>query len=160
MAGEVKGKIYEAITKVALDVAVKNTNRKLTVFWHEQPSWVKVESDLAVGKDINAIEASFLVTHSTAEKDSKMKFLRNISELFQWKVQGPSSVACYSVIFDAAIKPELMKISQSVIDAELIIQDLPYGQALIRYVDEHENEFENSDEQREVRILNLINPRK
>ena len=71
MAGEVKGKVYEAITKVALDRTLSISKSNLKVFWHEQPEWISIEADLAVGKEVGKIEALIMITHSISEKLSE-----------------------------------------------------------------------------------------
>ena len=148
MAGEVKGKIYEAITKVALEIAIKGNKRGWKVLWHEQPAWVTIEADLAIGKDKESIEALFMVTHSTSEKLSEKKFWRNYGELFQWKVQGPKPVLCYDILFDASFKPELLKINESFTDSTLIVSTKHYGKVIVDYVNRYKKEFGNSDETR------------
>src|SRR5688572_28860622 len=115
MAGEVKGKVYEAITKVALEAAINGNRKGWKVLWHEQPDWISIEADLAIGADKNSIEALIMVTHSLSEKLSEKKFWRNFGEVFQWKVHGAQAVKVLGVLFDAAIKPGLRAVEESVI---------------------------------------------
>lgn len=159
MAGEVKGKVYEAITKVALEIAIRGNRRGWKVLWHEQPDWISIEADLAIGSDKNNIDALLLVTHSRSEKLSEKKFWRNFGEVFQWKVQGPKAVRVFSVVFDAAIKPGLRSVEEAVIDASLKTANTRYGKKLIRYVAKDESVFGRTDVQREQIVRDLIDPK-
>jgi hypothetical protein len=156
MAGEVKGKIYELITKVALEIAISGNRKGWRVLWHEQPDWISIEADLAVGVDRNSVNALFLVTHSRSEKLSEKKFWRNFGELFQWKVQGPYPVRVFSVLFDSTIKPALRVIDDVVIDASLDLSVADYGKKMIRYVAKDQDAFGKSDNQREATVRALI----
>jgi hypothetical protein len=156
VAGEIRGKIYELLTKVALEIAIDGNRKRWQVLWHEQPEWVSIEADLAVGEDKNSITALLLVTHSRSEKLSEKKFWRNFGEFFQWKVQGPYAVRVFSVLFDSTIKPALRVIDDVVIDASLDLSVVDYGKKLIRYVTKKQDFFGKTDNQREATVRALI----
>lgn len=156
MAGEVTGKIYEAITRVALELAIAGNRKGLVVLWHEQPKWISIEADLAVGKNADEIEALVMVTHSRSEKLSEKKFWRNAGELCQWKIQGPKPVRCYNVIFEAAIKAELKKVELAILDGILEVESTTYGKTIISYVRKRQNKFGSSDDKRREHVLALI----
>ena len=46
MAGERKGKLYEALTKLALDEIIEG---RTNVFWNETPTGISIEPDISVG---------------------------------------------------------------------------------------------------------------
>jgi hypothetical protein len=156
MAGEVRGKIYEAITKIALERAFAGKRPALAVFWHEKPDWIDIDPDLTVGSSANEIQAVVLVTHSGSEGYSQKKFWRNCGEILQWKVQGKTAVNCYSVLFESAVKPKLLLVEESVLDGMLDLAKTSYGKALKAFVRTHEKEFGNSDDARALHVENLV----
>jgi len=158
MAGEVRGKVYEAITKVALDQAIQGNKKGWQVLWHEQPDWISIEADLAIGKDRNMIEGLVLISHSRSEKLSEKKFWRNVGEVFQWKVQGPKPVRAVSVLFDASVKPGLATAEKQLLDGILVVQDTDYGKGLIDYVKANENGFGATDNARALFVERLCDP--
>jgi hypothetical protein len=158
MAGEVRGKVYEAITKVALEQAIKGNKKGWKVLWHEQPDWISIEADLAIGKDKNSIEALILISHSRSEKLSEKKFWRNVGEVFQWKVQGQKPVRTVSVIFDASVKPGLATAEKQLLDGILVLQEVDYGINLISYIKGHEKNFGVSDQARATFAERLCDP--
>ncbi len=155
MAGEKLGSLYEAVTKVALDQALEG-NLRLDVFWHEKPPWVSIEPDLTYGKNALTPQGLLLITHSTSEKESNYKNLRNVGELFQWKVQGPKSVNVYNVIFEGKVKPEIEKLSKAVLDGSLELEKKDYGRFLINYLNSQKSAFGNSEVQREQHAVELL----
>jgi len=157
MAGEVQGAIFEAIVRVALDQALLANRRGWKVLVHQQPSWISIEPDIAVGKDKDNVDVLLLVTHTISERMSEKKFWRNAAELFQWKVQGPKPVRVVDVIFVSKIKPELKKVSEAVMDAVLDLGESAYGQFLIDYVKEHSKKFGGSDDARYESAKTLCN---
>jgi len=159
MAGEVKGRIYEAITKVALELAIKGNRKGLKVLWHEQPDWISIEADLALGKSVNDIENLFMVTHSTLEGNSHKKFWRNEGEHFQWKVQGEKPIKCYDITFEASVKPALKKISDCIMDGTLMIPEQKYGKQLITFVSTKKKDFGSSDVSRYEHTKSLVDPK-
>lgn len=148
MAGEVRGKVYEAITKVALEQAIKGNRKGWKVLWHEQPDWISIEADLAIGSTKDAIDVLVMVTHSTSEGYSQKKFWRNVGELFQWKTQGPRSVRVVSILFDASVKAGISEVEKQLLDGTLVVQEESYGKELIAYVKSHQKKFGNSDQAR------------
>ena len=85
MAGERKGKTYEALTYVVLKRLKSKGTIKGNIFWNEIPKGMTIEPDLVVGPDIDHPEFVLLITHSGSAKNSDMKFWRNIEELFETK---------------------------------------------------------------------------
>lgn len=160
MAGEVVGKIYEAITKVALELALKGNKKGLKVFWHEKPDWISIEPDLTVGKNKDNIEALYLITHTKSECNSNKKFWRNEGEHFQWKIQGKNPVRCFDVVFESLIKPNIIMISESIMDSVLTVPHKEYGKYLIKFVNKNKGFWGNDDDARYNKLLGLLNPHK
>jgi hypothetical protein len=159
MAGEVRGKVYEAITKVALDQVANAVFAGASIYWHETPDWVDIDPDFTIGKSSNDIAAVVLVTHSGSEKLSEKKFWRNVGEVFQWKVQGPKPVRCYAILFESAVKPRLLIAEQTILDGTLDLALKPYGAPLKAYVRKNEGDFGDSDDARASHVEGLLQPK-
>lgn len=137
MAGERKGKTYEAIMKVVLDEIVRSRRLPGNVYWNEIPEGLTTEPDFTVGPDKDHPTHIFLITHSNSSKNSDMKFWRNIAELVEAKTRLDPSPLIFSVAFDAAIKDNLKVLARSAFDGELIVGDLTYGTQLQSWVDKN-----------------------
>jgi hypothetical protein len=155
MAGEVQGSIFESIVRVALEQAIAKNKYGWKVLFHQQPSWISIEPDIAIGKDKDSIEVLLLVTHTISEKMSEKKFWRNAAELFQWKVQGPKPVRVLDVLFASKFKPELKKVSEAIMDGVLDLGLTVHGKFLIGYVKEHMKSFGATDDARYQKVKEL-----
>jgi hypothetical protein len=51
MAGERKGKTYEALLKVVLEDLLADGLIKGSLFWNERPMGMTIEPDFTIGKD-------------------------------------------------------------------------------------------------------------
>lgn len=136
MAGETKGKTYEAIVKIALERLVTKGVLKGSVFWNERPASMTIEPDFTVGADKDRPSYAFLVTHSGAGGNSHMKFWRNIGELVEAKVRLPAPAQVYSIAFDSTIKEDLKALQAAAFDGQLLVGEASYGPALLDWVDD------------------------
>lgn len=136
MAGETKGKTYEAIVKIALDRLVAKGILKGSVFWNERPASMTIEPDFTIGPDKDHPTHAFLVTHSGSAKNSDMKFWRNIGELVEAKVRLPQPARVYSIAFDSTIKEDLKALQAAAFDGQLLVSEATYGNALLAWVDD------------------------
>lgn len=136
MAGETKGKTYEAIIKIALERLVAKGVLKGSVFWNERPASMTIEPDFTVGTDKDRPTHVFLVTHSGSAKDSEKKFWRNIGELVEAKVRLPAAAHVYSIAFDSTIKEDLKALQGAAFDGQLLVGEASYGSALLGWVDD------------------------
>lgn len=136
MAGETKGKTYEAIVKIALERLVTKGVLKGSVFWNERPASMTIEPDFTVGADKDRPSFAFLVTHSGAGGNSHMKFWRNIGELVEAKVRLPAAAQVYSIAFDSTIKEDLKALQAAAFDGQLLVGEASYGPALLDWVDD------------------------
>lgn len=135
MAGERKGKTYEAIVKVALEELKSQGKLKGEIFWNETPAGMTIEPDFTVGPDKDHPDVVFLITHSGAAGNSHMKFWRNMGELAEAKVRLPKPPRVYSIAFDSVIKEDLKKLQDAAFDGQLIVGDTDYGREVQTWVD-------------------------
>lgn len=138
MAGERKGKTYEALAKIALEELVKARKLKGKIFWNETPAGMSIEPDLLVGTDKDRPTHAFLITHSGAAGNSHMKFWRNMGELVEAKTCLPTVPRVFSIAFDSVIKADLKTLQEVAFDGQLIVGDLPYGKNIQKWVDDHQ----------------------
>lgn len=117
MAGEIIGKIYEAILQVVLCHIVSKGIIAGNVFWNEIPEGISVEPDFLIGNDKDHPTHIFFVTHSGSSKESEKKTWRNLGELCEAKtVLSPIPVAI-SLAFEAMWKADLIKLQECVFDS-------------------------------------------
>ena len=115
MAGEKKGKAYEALVHVALQelVAVKKLAGPL--HWNVTPKDMSIEPDFMTGKDPDDPKTILLLNHCNAVANSHMKFWRNLGELVEAKTTLPSMPRVYCLTF-GIIKADLEPIQQQAFD--------------------------------------------
>src|SRR5438105_11464609 len=85
MAGERKGKTYEALVMVALEELKRRGKLHGEIFWNQKPAAMTIEPDLTIGEDPNEPSIVLLITHSGIAANSNMKFWRNLAELVEAK---------------------------------------------------------------------------
>ncbi|MDB6175508.1 MAG: hypothetical protein JWL59_4819 [Chthoniobacteraceae bacterium] len=141
MAGEQKGKAYEAFTKVALEQVNASGSLKGEIFWDKRPDQMTIVPDLTIGKDKDHPDVVLLINHSGSAGDSHKKFWRNLGEVVEAKVFLPKAPRAYAIVFDAVMKEDLKKAQLSYTDGQLIVGDLKYGSELQAWIDEHLGEF-------------------
>jgi hypothetical protein len=155
MAGERKGKTYEAILKVALDRLKTAGKIKGEVFWNKTPKGMTIEPDFTIGKDEDHPGITLLITHSGAAGNSHMKFWRNMGELAEAKLFLATVPHVYAIAFDSVIKEDLKKIQAAAFDGQLIVGDLKYGKALQQWVDAHHAALPTKGEDKAEEIKKL-----
>ncbi|MFZ5591625.1 MAG: hypothetical protein ACOY81_07460 [Bacillota bacterium] len=141
MAGERKGKTYEALVMVALRELRRQGKVQGEIFWNQTPEGMTIEPDFTIGKDANQPKIILLVTHSGAAGNSHMKFWRNMGELAEAKTLLPAVPRVYSVAFDSVIKEDLKKLQYAAFDGQLIVGDRDYGKAIQKWVDANHKEL-------------------
>jgi hypothetical protein len=139
MAGERKGKTYEAVVKLILEDLRAARSVSGEIFWDEKPAGMLIKSDFLIGLTLDRPDHLILVTHSGASGNSHMKFWRNMGELVEAKTLLATVPAVWSIAFDSVIKDDLKTLQQVALDGQLIVGDAPYGPDLIRWVDENED---------------------
>lgn len=118
-AYEAGGKLYEAMIALALN------RQKKHYHWEETLPGVGVVSDFVI-YDKDSPVMTLLVTHSTSESGTHMKYWRNIEELFDLKSYKPSMTVC-NITFFSSWKPELAKIATAVFDGDFNLERKPYA---------------------------------
>ena len=141
MAGEQKGKAYEAFTKAVLERLVASGSLKGDIFWDQRPETMTIVPDLTVGDDEDHPTVVFLVTHSGSAKESEKKGWRNIGELAEEKVRLPTKPRVFNLIFDSVVKENLKKAQAASFDGQLVVGDLAYGNDLQKWIETHLSEF-------------------
>jgi hypothetical protein len=129
MAGEVLGKTYEAMTRVALSFAGIPDER---VFWDQRPKWMSINADFVIGKELDKPSMIILCSHSTSTKESEKKFWRNAQEFFETKASVKIPLPAYNIIFNKSYKAKLLSITTSIFDGHLEISEQPYGEFLLK----------------------------
>jgi hypothetical protein len=135
VAGENKGIAYEALVRVVLEDLVADGRLSGDIFWNERPDEMAIEPDFTVGLDKDNPTHVFLVTHSGASGNSHMKFWRNMGELVEAKVSLPAPAQVFALAFDAVIKTDLKSLQGAAFDGELVVGDMKYGSALLKWID-------------------------
>jgi hypothetical protein len=156
MAGERKGKAYEAFVKLALDKLKKRGEIKGEIFWNKKPSRMSIEPDFTIGPNEDNPEIVILVTHSGSAKNSDMKFWRNIGELVEAKVLLTSVPKVYSIAFDSVIKADLKVIQASTFDGQLLVGDDPLGPRIASWISSNDSSLPSDAEAKSVEISKCI----
>jgi hypothetical protein len=137
MAGEQKGKAYEALTRLVLDDLKISGDLVGDIFWDSKPEKMTIMPDLTIGKNHNEPEVVFLINHSGSAKNSDMKFWRNMGELAEAKILLPIVPRVYNLAFDSSIKEDLKAVQSAIFDGQLIVGDRPYGRDMQSWIDKH-----------------------
>jgi hypothetical protein len=135
MAGEQKGKAYEAFTKAALQALQKRRAFKGEIFWDDKPEGMSIIPDLSIGSDKNHPHTLILVTHCGSAKNSDMKYWRNMGELAEAKIFLPTVPLVFNLAFDSVIKENLKEAQAASFDGQLLVGDKKYGDKLQQWID-------------------------
>jgi len=135
MAGERKGKLYEATLVAALGQMKKEGSIAGNVFWNETPQGMTIEPDVTIGRNVNLPKTLFLVTHSGSAAESHKKLWRNIGELVEAKSYLKTKPHVINILFDAIVKDTLIKVQRAAFDGQLVVGHRPYGNSLQEWVE-------------------------
>lgn len=142
MAGEKKGKAYEALVHVALQDLV--TAKKLAgpLHWNVTPKGMSIEPDFMTGSDPNDPRTLLLLNHSNAAGNSHMKFWRNLGELVEAKTVLPSMPKVYCLTF-GVIKSDLEPIQQHAFDQFIWVRQTthPWADNLDSFISKRVGQF-------------------
>ena len=155
MAGERKGKTYEAITFVALHLLKNNHKLRGSIFWNETPEGMTIETDFVIGNDINLPKTIFLVTHGTSAKESNRKYWRNMGECVEAKTCLKTTPNVYGLTFDSIIKRAIKNIEQESLDGSLFIGDKVYGPEISAWVNANEASLPTKGEEKAAEITRI-----
>ena len=154
---ELGGKLYEAVTACGLeDLGFEYVLNPPLLLMHVVPDFVIPEE-----KNPKIV---ILVTHSTAQAGTKMKFLRNIDELFEIKSRIYPKCKAINLIYSSkrGWKPQLLHILRKVFDGNLVIFNQEYGQEFLDRL--HKNALTQIEglifEETKERVRNIIESNK
>jgi hypothetical protein len=128
MAGEKKGKAYEALVHVALQELVDAKKLAGPLHWNITPKGMSIEPDFMTGKDPDDPKTILLLNHSGSSGDSHKKFWRNLGELVETKTVLPSRPRVYCLTF-GIIKADLAPIQQHAFDQFVWVRQATYSWA-------------------------------
>lgn len=109
MAGERKGKAYEAVVLVALEELRAEGLFKGSIYWEKTPTGMTIKPDIMIGPSEDRPDYSILITQCTSVKNSDMKMWRNFGELVETKTCLPTVPRVFSFTF-GTIKEDLERI--------------------------------------------------
>ena len=115
MAGERKGKAYEALVYVALQDLVNAKKIEGPVLWNVIPKGMSIEPDFLTGSDPDSPKTVLLLSHCGSAKNSDMKMWRNLGELVEAKTVLPSMPNVYCILL-GIMKADLDAIQQHAFD--------------------------------------------
>jgi hypothetical protein len=154
MAGERKGKTYEAIVWHAL-TEISDHVIKESLFWNETPNGMSIEPDIVIGPSKDEPTVLILITHGGSSKESNRKYWRNFAELYEAKTALKIQPIVISVIFDALIKDDIQLLESASFDHVLIVPNREYGKTLLNWVDDHLHILPKNDRERASEIATL-----
>ena len=129
MASEKRGLFYEALVYVLLKKLIQNS----TVFWNQTPSLMTIDTDITIGDSVDCPNYLYLISHSTAEHNSDMKFWRNMGEVFEAKTLLQSKPKAICILMDDKFKKNLLLIQPYAFDDFIIVSQEPYGTKIIDF---------------------------
>lgn len=156
MAGERKGKTYEALIKVALEGLKVQGKVAGNIFWNEKAVGMTVTPDFTIGKDLDHPAMVILISHSNSAKNSDMKSWRNLGELAECKLRLKSIPKVFSVAFDSVVKDNLKAVGAAAFEGQLIVGDRPYGASLVGWIDLHHDSLPKDGDEKAAAIQDLI----
>jgi len=115
MAGERKGKAYEAIVYLALKELVDAGEIQGPLNWNVKPAGMSIDPDFTFGDDPNQPRALLLVSHCGSAKNSDMKSWRNLGELGEAKTVLPTVPVVFCLTF-GLFKEELTSLQAAAFD--------------------------------------------
>lgn len=129
MASEKRGLFYEALIYVLLKRSIKDK----IVYWNQTPSQMTIDTDITIGNSVDNPDYLFLISHSTAEHNSDMKFWRNMGEVFEAKTLVKSKPKTICILMDDKFKENLLLIQPYAFDDFIIVSQESYGPKIIDF---------------------------
>jgi hypothetical protein len=115
MAGERKGKAYEALVYLALAELIEEGVLAGPLHWNVRPGGMNIEPDFTLGSDVDHPETIILLGHSGSTGNSHMKLWRNVGELVEAKTLLPDRPHVHCLMF-GVIKNELEHLQAAAFD--------------------------------------------
>jgi hypothetical protein len=130
MAGEKKGYIFEILTLKALEVLGYKLDENL--HWGKRPKGFSMDPDFLLGP-LEHPTHWLLLTSSTSAKNTTEKFWRNVGELFEARLKFGAKII--DLVFEGKQMEDLQEAMTFLCDADLRVEEKPYGQELLQFVD-------------------------
>lgn len=151
MANEIRGKLFETITAVAIDDAIKLAGVKGEAFWNIKSQGMSIEPDFTIGTDPNAPTHLLLITASGSSKETDKKFWRNVGELQEVKSLWAKPPIVINVYYLSIVKAGLAEISRGIYDATIHVDEKPYFKPLADWVNSNlKSALKNRDERQRL----------
>jgi len=160
MAGEQKGKAYEAFIKAALEGLKSKKVFNGDIFWDEKAEGMTVVPDITIGSDKNHPHTVILITHSGSAKNSDMKYWRNMGELAESKILLTTVPKVFNIAFDSVIKENLKKAQAASFDGQLLVGDKKYGGKLQKWIDGNLSSFPKDKHEKVVFLQDEVKTNK
>ena len=160
MAGERKGKTYEALFDVVLEEALLKSDVSGYVFWNVKAAGMTVVPDFTIGKTSDRPSHVFMITHSGSAKESEKKNWRNLGELAECKLRLKTIPRVFNVAFDSIVKERLKKVAKVAFDGQLIVGDRPYGEQLIDWIDNNHGKLPKKAIEKADAIRSILDDKK
>ena len=139
MAGEKKGKTYEAFVYLSLKKLQEEGFLIDNIYWNKIPAGITIEPDFIIGENLDHPTVVISVTHFTSSKESNRKAWRNIGEICEIKQVFSEKIKTINIVFDSIIKEDMKKMQEIVFGRQLLLGEKEYGKALIEWASSHEN---------------------
>ncbi|MDS4019575.1 MAG: hypothetical protein RKR03_03560 [Candidatus Competibacter sp.] len=157
MAGETRGELAEAIAKVALERAVALTGRNEQIFWQESPDGAVIKPDFTIGVDSKSPSMLVMVNASESPKESEKKYWRNVGEIFDTKSRLSTETTVLNLVFRSEIKPELVRLIETICDATLLVdRDPAFGSVISQWLDKNHAAAPSKRDERVELVLRAV----
>ncbi|HAA53176.1 MAG TPA: hypothetical protein DCE42_00385 [Myxococcales bacterium] len=143
------GKVYECLIALVL------TREQIPFWWGHRLPGTSVRSDFVILDQDGQPSHVLLVTHSTSESGTNMKYWRNVEELFELKLHAPEVKIC-QIAWARRWKPSLLHILSKIFDASLMIQDKDYHDRLDKALRTHLHSTTGSTLEDSMRTLDAL----
>lgn len=137
MAGETKGELAEAVASIALEQALRLLKSKDRVFWEKSPDCAVIKPDFTIGSEPATPKCLILVNASESPRNSDIKYWRNVGEIFDAKSRLADPPAVLNLVFQSEIKPELVRMIQTISDTTCLVDREDFGADIVRWMDEN-----------------------
>lgn len=152
MASEKRGLFYEALIYVLLRRIIKDK----IVYWNQTPSQMTIDTDITIGTTVDNPDFLFLISHSTAEHNSDMKFWRNMGEVFEAKTLVKSKPKAICILMDDKFKENLLLIQPYAFDDFIIVSQESFGAKIIDFASTVSTGFPSGKEEKISFVEDLL----
>ena len=145
-----QGIIFEALTYCALE------DLGFQVHWGVKPKGFSIDPDFVLGP-IESPTHWLLVTSTGSAKQFDLKFWRNLAEIFLAKRFFAEPPSLINLVFKQNQKEGLHDAMVKLCDADLSVTEHPFGDGIIRFVDELSSAFPANNQAKVTKLRALLN---